>query len=116
MTVLPDAYVRYLAARDQQRVNAVQSTLAAMTEVERRIFREAAVMGYVCGVMAVPSRNNVPIPPDTDIVNEVIDSIHGFDDRYPITNSLTRSCATCGQRALDCGHPWPSDEGDDGGE
>lgn len=115
---IPDGLLRYLEIRDQQRADAVAKTLAAMTEVERRIFREAAVMGYVLGVRSTPDGHHAEIPKDQAILEHVVSHIisSGVEYLYPITNHLTRRCETCGGRALDCGHPWPSDDEDEDSE
>lgn len=115
---LPPGLLDYLAISDQRRADDVTATLAAMTEMGRRLFREAAVMGYVCGAPSMPGGHNVEIPGDRWIVEHVVTCIRGnlSNDLYPITNNLTRRCETCGKRALDCGHPWPRDKGDDDGD
>lgn len=49
---IDDMLVQYLAIRDQQRTERAEVTLSAMNPRERKLVREAAVMGYVRGAMA----------------------------------------------------------------
>jgi hypothetical protein len=83
MTTLPDDIVRYIAARDRQRDDRVNEILAALSERERRLVREAAVMGYVRGGMAAAPGKQFDIPKDSAIVWIVIDACRAFSDLYP---------------------------------
>lgn len=84
-----DGLLRYLAIRDQQRMEAVNRVLATLRPYERRIVREAAVMGFVRGAMAGRSRASLGKPRDGDIPKdaamlfEVIDACLGMEDLYP---------------------------------
>jgi hypothetical protein len=78
---ITDGLVRYLAIRDQQRADAVRDTLATMTDRERALVREAAVMGYVTGARTHAHRDR--IPPDADILAEVVGACLAMDDLYP---------------------------------
>jgi FixJ family two-component response regulator len=83
-----DALALYLAERDDERAETVRRTLAAMTERERWLVREAAVMGYVCGQIA-GSVGVDAIPRDSAVLAEVVDACLALDDLYPTMNSLT---------------------------
>ena len=91
MTELPAALIRYLADRDAQRTRDVETTLAAMTERERRLIREAAVMGYVRGRMH-PA--DVDHPKDSAVVYEVIAACLAASDLYPVISGV-RPCGEC---------------------
>jgi predicted esterase len=81
---LPDAIVRYVAARDQERAERVDAALAAMTDRERALVREAAVMGYVQGAMyASGGAPTPPIPPDAAVVARVVAACQSMEDLYP---------------------------------
>jgi hypothetical protein len=60
--------------------------LDAMTPRERRLVRDAAVMGYVRGNMAGKC-GDFTIPPDVEILHEVVDACLAFPDLYPVTNA-----------------------------
>lgn len=85
---LPDGLLRYLAERDLRRAGRVEHTLAAMTVRERRLVREAAVMGYVQGVRAVPGGHNATIPPDSTILARVVGACLAFPDLYPVIGRI----------------------------
>lgn len=79
-TELPAAYVAYLADREADRVTAVTDLLASLTDRERALVKDAAVMGYVRGTMAPKGER---IPKDGLILAEVIDACQSFPDLYP---------------------------------
>ncbi len=84
-----DELMRYLAAREQSRADMARATWDAMSTTEQRLFREAAVMGYLQAVRQ-HAPHDTRIPKDRAIVAAVIDAIHAFDDLYPFTAGLTR--------------------------
>lgn len=82
MPEIPDMLAAYLVARDAQRDAAVSRALEALSDRERALVREAAVMGYVQG-----TRGMVPpaeIPKDSAIVWGVIDACRAHADLYPL--------------------------------
>lgn len=86
---LPEDVLRYLAIRDRQHADAVHFTLATMTGRERRLVREAAVMGHVLGERygaAHGSRDGGL--GDPEIVARVVDGCLGQPDLYPVMASL----------------------------
>jgi hypothetical protein len=83
-TSIPGGLAQYLADRDQQRAEAVAQRLNELSPREQALVREAAVMGYVQGVRAVPGSWQQQIPHDKDIVHTVIDACRAFDDLYPL--------------------------------
>lgn len=78
---------RYLAKRDLVHAEQIQQTLGEMTERERRLVCEVAVMGYVQGVHAQQRE----IPPDSHVVTLVVGSCLAMSDLYPVINSLTET-------------------------
>lgn len=81
---IPDEILRYFAARDRERAEQVDQALAALTDRERALVREAAVMAYVRGVMAAGGTSrDVQIPPDMAVVREVVAACQVMPDLYP---------------------------------
>lgn len=76
----------YFEARQQQRVGDRQAVLRGLTKREQDLVREAAVMGYVRGVMA----HSKEIPDGYDIRDLVIDCCLSFSDLYPAMNRARR--------------------------
>lgn len=103
---LPESLVRYLATRDAQRADDVQSILDALTVREQRLVQDAAVMGYVRGRM---SSRDEPIPKNGAILGETVDAClthrdailrevvgacQSFPDLYAVLTGV-RLCAEC---------------------
>lgn len=82
---LPDFMVTYLAEREAQRANAVDEFLARLTDRERALFHDAAVMGYVQGLIRDRSDR---CPKDSRIVALVADACFGVPDLYPAVNAV----------------------------
>lgn len=74
-----------LAEKVRSRRDHAAATFGALTEREQRLVREAAVMGYVNGVAFGPYRDH--IPPDGEIVIEVIQCCRSNHDLYPLLGS-----------------------------
>lgn len=97
-TDLPDALVAYFVSRETARRNDITAALAGLTDRERGLVRDAAVMGFVQG-----SRwrgEEAAFPLDRPIVEGVIDACLHMRDLYP-TLSRTRPalpyCQQCGR-------------------
>lgn len=84
---LPDFMVNYLAERDAQRASAVDDFLARPTPRERALFHDAAVMGYVQGLMRDRSEG---CPKDSQVMAPVVDACFAFPDLYPAVNAVQR--------------------------
>ena len=88
MTDLPAALVTYLVNRDTARANAVRAFLDDLTDRERGLIRDAAVMGYVRGRM---HPTDEPHPKDSHVMQavlaEVIDACLAMSDLYPAVNA-----------------------------
>lgn len=86
---MPDALderlLAYLAQRDTQRAEAVTAFLNKLTERERRLMREAAVMGYVRGRMHPDGEAH---PKDSAVFAEVVDACLAIPDLYPVIHHV----------------------------
>lgn len=72
---VPDWIVEYLADRDQERSERRAEAFAKLTERERALVREFAVMGFVRGTFHGQYRDSAAFPRDREIMAEVIDGI-----------------------------------------
>lgn len=113
-TIDPDVQqqlVTYLASRDRQRTEAVNRALATLKPFERRILREAAVMGYVRGAMAGRSRATMgeprdgDVPADASIVHEVISCCASMGELYPYLAEATEGR----RRRITAARRWPGE-------
>lgn len=80
MSALPDYLVEYLEKRDAERAERVNAVLAGLTERERALVKEAAVMGYVQAARVSGGRG---VPGDATILVKVVEGCLGFPDLYP---------------------------------
>ncbi|MEV1013751.1 MULTISPECIES: hypothetical protein [unclassified Micromonospora] len=84
---LPPELIRYFEVRRQERADAVSRALSTLRPYERRLVREAAVMGYVRGTMAGRVDANMgrdtQIPKDSAVLFEVVEACIAMDDLYP---------------------------------
>lgn len=114
MTGLPDELVTYLDTRQKQRATRADRGFATLRPYERRVLREAAVMGYVLGRRAgqADGRNGVSIldtptdfPGDFDIVRSVLQHCDSTSDLYPY---LADACAGR-RRRITRKRMWPGE-------
>lgn len=77
---LPAALVTYFEQREAARADAVNDVLASLTDRERVLVKEAAVMGYVQGKRHPEGE---PHPKDSAVLAMVIDACIAFSDLYP---------------------------------
>lgn len=84
--VIPEALARYLEQRDAQRAEAVRTFLASLTDRERALIREVAVMGYVRGRMRPGGEAH---PKDSHVLVDVIAACQANADLYPAINAVT---------------------------
>jgi hypothetical protein len=80
---IPDALVDYLAKRDAQRADKVQAVLDSLTDRERALIHDAAIMGYAQGLMRDRSEG---CPKDSAVVHLVVDACFAIPDKYPAIN------------------------------
>jgi hypothetical protein len=84
---LPDWIVGYMAERDAERSDRVGATLAAMTDRERLLVREVAVMAFVRGrIFGQSTPRDEPHPKDSEVVYEVVACAQSpsMADHYPV--------------------------------
>ena len=87
---LPEQLITYLAMRDAQRAQAVDGFLANLTPRERALFHDAAVMGYVQGLMRDRSEG---CPKDSLVMSVVADACLALPDLYPGVNQIASASA-----------------------
>jgi len=87
----PEQLAVYLAEREAQRASAVDATLGALTERERRLVCEAAVMGYVQGTRHPAGAEH---PKNAAVLHLVIDACLAFSDLYPVITGV-QPCSEC---------------------
>lgn len=75
-----DFLLDYLARQDAARADRAAAAFTALTDRERLLVHDAAVMGYVRGTMAPKGE---AIPKDSAIVQEVVTACLSFPDIYP---------------------------------
>lgn len=79
----------YLAARDRERSERVAQAIAALTDRERALVREAAVMGYVQGALTTGGAvHDSEIPPDTAVLRLVVAACQALPDLYPTISAV----------------------------
>jgi hypothetical protein len=81
---LPDFLVSYFEQRQAARAEAVNTFLASLTDRERALVQDAAVMGYVQG-MRHPEGERCP--KSKPILAQVVDACFSFPDLYPAVNA-----------------------------
>jgi hypothetical protein len=84
MATVDEDLIRYLAVRDRQHADEIAETLAALTDREGALFREAAVMGFVRGQMYGAAFGRKRVPSDSDMVAEVVGACLSMPDLYPV--------------------------------
>ncbi|MGW3428920.1 hypothetical protein ACWDHW_13330 [Streptomyces melanosporofaciens] len=84
---LPDFLVNYMDRQLARRAVAVNAALASLTDRERALIKDAAVMGYVRGTMHPKGER---VPKDGEILAEVIDACVAFPDLYAAINAVSR--------------------------
>jgi hypothetical protein len=88
-----ERFARYLEARENERREARNAAIRAMTEDERKLLHNAAVMGFVHGNMHGSARPNDldRFPTDLDIIVRVLDACATQEDRsYPFLAPLMK--------------------------
>ena len=84
MTDLPPVLIDYMTQRRAARAREREALLEPLTEKERRLFREGAVIGFVQGTRYSGLRHDAEIPLDDEIVTMALDGCITFPDCYPI--------------------------------
>ena len=87
MTMIPEALASYLSDRDQQRATRVTEALNALTDRERALFQEAAVMGWVQGFQQ--ARAGADSVGDFPKTPKVVAACLSMPDLYPTISRHT---------------------------
>lgn len=82
-----EALAEYLDKQAASRASRTATFLASLTERERRLMREAAVMGWIQG----QRHANLAIPKDSAIVEIVTTAALSMPDLYPVHALLAQS-------------------------
>lgn len=90
---LPDVIVQYIAGRDNARATAVAGVLSGLTERERLLVTDAAVMGWVQGMR----HHDLEYPGNHRVVPMVVDACLAFSDLYPTLTASRKRCEQCGR-------------------
>lgn len=112
----PPELLEYFAARQQERDDRANTAWRTLTNFERRVLKEAAVMGYVLGYRAGnadgrlgdggPLDKTERIPHDNDIVRTVLQHCDSTSDLYPF---LGAACYGR-RRRITAARRWPGEE------
>jgi hypothetical protein len=111
---VPAGPVAYFEQRERERRAAINRALATLRPFERRLVREAAVMGYVRGVMVGRSRATLgeprdgDVPSDPDILADVIGACIDMD--YP----YLQAAAEGRRRRVTKSRRWPGEHASPG--
>jgi hypothetical protein len=91
--VTTDALTRVFEEGQRRRSDRAMTAFRTLRRFERRIAKEAAVMGYVLGYrsgnldgrsgIGSPLDKNNPIPPDFEVLQRVIEHCDSTSDLYP---------------------------------
>ena len=101
-TDLPEPLLAYFAQREQQRANAVNVFLDSLTDYERGLIHDAAVMGYVRGTLHPRGEG---IPRDKAIVADVVSACFAHSDLYPYVNADFEERRTTVEYFVQCQQP-----------
>lgn len=85
---IPDDLVRHIVDQDTRRARRAVNAWDRLTGREQRLLKEAAVMGYLRG-MWDHGPGGEKVPPDSHIVQSVIEHCQTYNDRFPYIGNLT---------------------------
>jgi hypothetical protein len=85
------AMVNYHVAQEQRRKEQSERILSTLTERERELVKEAAVMGYALGVKLAGGLPNAMHPKDSEVLQDVLLSCRSHSDLYPVIGTLDAS-------------------------
>lgn len=109
-SAVPEWLAEYYVRREAERRDDITAVLAGLTDRERGLLHDAAVMGFVQG-----SRwsGDGDIPMDSEIIAGVVDACLHFRDIYP-TISRSRPalprCSQCGRVGTRGFRTMPADD------
>jgi prenyltransferase beta subunit len=102
VTELPDFLTAYFADRERARAEAVQAFLDSLTDRERALVHDAAVMGYVRGSMH-PRGEEIPL--NAPIVAHVVNACFAFPNLYPAVNAAFEDRRKTVEYLVQCQQP-----------
>lgn len=82
VTEINDDLLRYFGNRQRQREDRRAALLALLTERERGLVREAAVMGFVQGLMHASALHTTKVPADSVILDRTVDGFLSSPESY----------------------------------
>lgn len=85
MSDIPEDLLEYLVGRDAHHAANIQRAIDALTPFERRLLREAAVMGYVRGQLY--GRDD-RLPADHAMIRDAVGAAIAMD--FPLLSALAR--------------------------
>lgn len=92
---VPDNIIEYVEKQDRLRAEAAKKMAGNLTERERLLVKEAAVMGYVQGYRVPDSAKDRELyPKDEAILLMCLNSARAFPDLYPTLVSLEEELAS----------------------
>lgn len=83
-TDLPEQMLTYFAQREKQRADRVAAFLDSLSNYERGLFCDGAVMGYVRGSMH-PRGEEIPL--NAEIIADIVGACFAHHDLYPTVNA-----------------------------
>lgn len=83
MTVPVANLLEVVALNAARRMDRANELWAALSDREKLLVKEAAVMGYVRGAMWAAPSSELTVPRDSVIVAEVVQCCDGMADKYP---------------------------------
>ena len=84
---IADPLLCYLAKREAARAQRVQAFLDSLTDRERALVGDIAVMGYVQGTM---HPKDDPLPKRSYVLANVVDACLAFPEQYPVVAGIER--------------------------
>ena len=102
MAEIPALLLAYFAEREQQRAAAVDTFLDSLTDYERGLVHDAAVMGYVQGLMRDRSEG---VPKDSQTMALVVDACLAMPDKYPTVNGVFEERSATVEYFVQCQQP-----------
>ena len=84
---LDAALLDYFATREAARTDRIRSFLNNLTDRERALIGDIAVMGYVRGTMHPKGERT---PKRQEVLAEVVDACFAYPDLYPVVATLER--------------------------
>ena len=84
----PDRLAEIIAAQDEERLRVAREMFINLTERERLLVKEAAVMGFFIGQNAAGGVPREEYPKDSDVLFRALDTARVYDDLYPTLAAL----------------------------